>query len=170
MNDLDQAKVNAFSEKMLDILNGSMLSLTIGIGYQTGLFEVMANLPPSTSEQIAAVAELKERYVREWLAAMVVGQIIDYDPTTNTYSLSAEHASVLTKVAGPNNMARLTLVIPFLASVQKTIVNHFHKGGGVSYSAYPDFMNLWAEINADRFDATITQKILPLMPDVVEKM
>ncbi|GGA26504.1 class I SAM-dependent methyltransferase [Okeania sp. KiyG1] len=170
MNDLDQAKVNAFSEKMLDILNGSMLSLTIGIGYQTGLFEVMANLPPSTSEQIAVVAELKERYVREWLAAMVVGQIIDYDPTTNTYSLSAEHASVLTKVAGPNNMARLTLVIPFLASVQKAIVNHFHKGGGVSYSAYPDFMNLWAEINADRFDATITQKILPLIPDVVEKM
>ncbi|AOY78547.1 hypothetical protein BJP36_00265 [Moorena producens JHB] len=67
-------------------------------------------------------------------------------------------------------MARLTLVIPCLASVQKAIVNSFHKGGGVSYSAYPDFMNLWAEINADRFDATITQKVLPLMPDVVEKM
>ncbi|MEM1168126.1 MAG: class I SAM-dependent methyltransferase [Cyanobacteria bacterium P01_H01_bin.35] len=170
MNNLDKTKVDAFSTRMLDILNGSMLSLMIGIGYQTGLFEVMANLSPSTSEQIAMVAKLKERYVREWLAAMVAGQIVDYDPTTNNYNLSAEYASVLTRVAGQNNMARLTLVIPFLASVQKDIVDSFHKGGGVSYSAYPDFMNLWSEINAERFDATITQKVLPLIPDVVENM
>lgn len=170
MNNLDQAKVDVFSTKMLDILNGSMLALMIGIGYQTRLFEVMANLPPSTSEQIALVAELNERYVREWLATMVTGQIIDYDSTNNTYSFSSEHASLLTQVAGPNNMARFAMVIPFLASVQKDIVKSFHKGGGVSYAAYSDFMNLWAEINAERFDAAINQAILPLMPDVVEKM
>lgn len=170
MNNLDQAKVDAFSAKMLDILNGSMLSLMIGIGHQTGLFEVMANLPPCTSEQIALVAKLNERYVREWLATMVTGQIIDYDPVNNAYSLSSEHASLLTRVAGSNNMARFAMVIPFLASVQKDVVNSFQKGGGVSYAAYPDFMNLWAEINAERFDATLSQVILSLIPDVVKKM
>lgn len=170
MNNLDQAKVDVFSTKMLDILNGSMLSLMIGIGYQTGLFEVMAKLPPATSEQIAAGAKLNERYVREWLATMVTGQIIDYDATNNTYNFSSEHASLLTQVAGPNNMARFAMVIPFLASVQKDIVNSFRKGGGVSYAAYSDFMNLWAEINTERFDATINQVVLPLIPDVVEKM
>lgn len=170
MSSLDQVKVEFFSSKMLDILNGSMLSLMIGIGHQTGLFETMANLPPSTSQQIAAVAELNERYVREWLATMVTGEIIDYDVVNKTYHLANEHASVLTQVAGPNNMARFAMVIPTLASVQKDIISSFHKGGGVSYSAYSDFMNLWAEINAERFDATITQVVLPLIPDVVKKM
>jgi hypothetical protein len=32
----------------------------------------MAELPPSTSEEIARAAALDERYVREWLGGMVV--------------------------------------------------------------------------------------------------
>ena len=39
------------------------------IGHQTGLFDTMAGLPPSTSEQIAEAAGLHERYVREWLGS-----------------------------------------------------------------------------------------------------
>ena len=40
----------------------------------------MAELPPSTSEEIAKQAGLNERYVREWLGAMVTGRIVNYDP------------------------------------------------------------------------------------------
>ncbi len=170
MSHLDQKKADAFSENMLNILNESMLSLMIGIGYQTGLFECMSGMSPSTSKIIASESGLHERYVREWLAAMVTGKIIDYDADKNTYSLPSEHASVLTHSAGQNNMARLAMVIPYLSSVQKDVIRSFHQGGGVSYSAYSDFMALWADINAERFNATINQGILPLMPDVVEKM
>jgi 2-polyprenyl-3-methyl-5-hydroxy-6-metoxy-1,4-benzoquinol methylase len=169
-NTLDQAKVDAFSTRMLDTLNGAMLSLMVGIGYQTGLFEVMADLSPATSEQIALLADLNERYVREWLATMVIGQIITYEPLNRTYHLLPEHASVLTQTAGPNNMARLAMVIPALASVQKQVVNSFHQGGGVPYPAHSDFINLWSEINIEKFDTILNQGVLPLMPDVVEKM
>ena len=80
MNDsstpLDNTKTEAFTARMLNILNGGMLSLMIRIGRQTSLFEVLAGLHPSTSEQIATASGLNERYVREWLAAMVVGRIV----------------------------------------------------------------------------------------------
>ena len=170
MNNLNQTKTNTFSAKILDVLNHAMLNLMIGIGYQTRLFEIMAELPPSTSKQIAATAKLKERYVREWLAAMAAGEIIDYDPATGTFNLPSEHASVLTQVAGTNNMARLAMVVPYLASVQQSVTHCFREGGGVNYSAYPDFMRLWSEINAERFDATINQLMLPLMPEVVRAL
>lgn len=170
MSKPNQEKMNAFSNHMLDILNGSMLGLMVGIGYKTGLFEVMAGLPPSTSKQIASASGSNERYVREWLAAMTTGRIIDYDPENNAYSLPPEHASLLTQTAGADNMARLAMVIPSLASVQEEIIDCFLHGGGVSYSKYPAFMDLWAEINAERFDATLNQKVLPCMPDVVEKL
>jgi len=45
------------------------------IGQKTHLLDLLAQLPPSTSEQIAQTAGLHERYVREWLAAMVTGRI-----------------------------------------------------------------------------------------------
>ena len=55
------------------------------IGRQTGLFEAMAALPPSTSEAIAGAAGLDERYVREWLGAMVTGGIVEFDAAQRTY-------------------------------------------------------------------------------------
>ena len=72
---------------MVGVLNGGMLSLMISIGHKTGLFDKMAELPPSTSEQIASAAGLNERYVREWLGALVTGRIVEYDPSNKTYRL-----------------------------------------------------------------------------------
>ncbi len=74
---IDQAKAESFAERMLDILNNGGLALMTSLGHRTGLFDTMAELPPSTSEQIAAAAKLNERYIREWLGAMVTGGIVE---------------------------------------------------------------------------------------------
>lgn len=97
MAELNQAKKDAFTGKMVGILNGAALALMTSIGRQTGLFEVMAPLPPATCEEIAKAAGLNERYVREWLGAMVTGGIVELDPLKATYSLSPEHAAIITK-------------------------------------------------------------------------
>ena len=55
-----------------------MLNYMIDIGHRTGLF-VAAARGPATSEELADRAGLTERYVREWLGAMVTGGIVDYD-------------------------------------------------------------------------------------------
>ena len=164
---LDNARTKAFAARMLNILNGGMLALMISIGRQTGLFEVMAGLHPSTSKQIATASGLNERYVREWLAAMVVGRIVDYDLMSESYTLPPEHASFLTKAAGPNNMARSAQVIPLLAAVEGSVIDSFHNGGGVPYSAYTRFMEIVAESSSQRFDEVLISRIIPLMPEIV---
>ncbi len=83
--DLDQAKSEAFAERMIGILNDAALALMTSIGHRTSLFDVMAGLPPSTSQQIADAPNLNERYVREWLGAMGVDRIVDHDPENETY-------------------------------------------------------------------------------------
>jgi 2-polyprenyl-3-methyl-5-hydroxy-6-metoxy-1,4-benzoquinol methylase len=171
MNDpstpMDNTKTEAFTARMLNILNGGMLTLMISIGRQTGLFEVMAGLHPSTSNQIAIASGLNERYVREWLAAMVVGRIVEYDSMSESYALPPEHASFLTNAAGPNNMARSAQVIPLLAAVEERVIDSFHNGGGVPYSAYSLFMEIVAESSSLRFDEVLISKIIPLMPEIV---
>jgi len=162
--ELDQNKAEEFAERMLGVLNDGALALMTSIGHRTGLFDAMAGLVPSTSEQIASAANLNERYVREWLAAMVTGGIVEHDPEGGTYRLPPEHAAFLTRAATPDNIAVTAQFIPVLASVEDRIVESFQKGGGVPYSAYTRFHEVMAEDSGQTVVAALTDYILPLVP------
>jgi 2-polyprenyl-3-methyl-5-hydroxy-6-metoxy-1,4-benzoquinol methylase len=170
MGDLDRERVARFGERMTGILNGGMLSLMTSIGHQTGLFEVMATLEPETSDRIAAVAGLNERYVREWLDTMVAGRIVDYSPNDRTYVLPAEHAALLTRAAGPENLAVLAQTVPLLAEVHKGIVHSFRRGGGVFYDQFQEFMAVWASLNEKRFENTLVSRIVPLRAEIARAL
>lgn len=160
--ELDQDRKDAFAGKMVGILNGAALALMTSIGRQTGLFEAMAALPPSTSEAIAGAARLDERYVREWLGAMVTGGIVEFDAGQRTYVLPPEHAAVLTNAAGGRNMARFMQYIPMLGEVEADVIHSFRHGGGVPYARYPRFQALMAESSGLRFDHLLLQRVVPL--------
>lgn len=167
---IDQARSEAFAQHMLEMLNSAGLSLMISIGQKTQLFDLLAQLPPSTSEQIAHTAGLQERYVREWLAAMVTGRLMEYDAVSRTYRLPAEHATWLTRASGPNNLAFQTQYIALLASVQDEVVDCFSQGGGVPYSSFPQFQRLMAEDSAQVIDASLLQVTLPSISGLVERL
>ena len=168
--DIDETKVEAFAEQMLGVLNDAMLALMTSIGHQTGLFDAMADLPPSTSEEIASGAKLQERYVREWLGAMVVGGIVTYDPFRKTYRLPPEHAACLTRAAGPDNLANLAQLIAVLGNVDEGIVQSFRDGGGVPYSSFSRFQEIMAEDSAQVYGATLIGSTLPIVPGLVERL
>jgi len=168
--ELDQAKAEAFAGQMIGNLNGAALALLTSVGHQTGLFDTMAGLPPSTSQQIAGAAKLNERYVREWLGAMVTGRIVEYNPAAGTYRLPPEHAAALTRAAGPDNLGPLMQFIPLLAQVEEGVIDSFRNGGGVPYSAYPKFQKLMSEESARVFDATLIDVTLPLVPGLVQRL
>ncbi len=166
----DTQKADAFAGRMVGILNDGALALMVSIGHRTGLFDRLANLPPSTSPQIAAAAGLNERYVREWLGAMVTGRIMDIDPEDNTYSLPTEHAASLTRAATPNNMATFTQDIALLGAVEDEIVDCFRKGGGVPYSSFPRFQRVMAEESSQTVAVALVDTILPLAPGLVDSL
>jgi len=166
----DKAKAEAFSKKMLGILNDASVAQMIVIGHQVGLFDTLAGLAPSTSEQIAEASSLNERYVREWLGAMVTSRIVDYDPTEKTYRLPPEHAAAITRAAGPKNLAVMLQTVPMMAKVQQGIVDSFRNGGGVPYSAYSDFHQLMAELSGAVHDVSLVNTTLPLVSQLVERL
>ena len=167
---LDEAKQRAFTVKMTGILNSGGLALMCSIGHRTGLFDSMVDLDPSTSQQIADAAGLNERYVREWLGAMVTGGVVEYDRESRHYSLPPEHAASITRGAGPGNLASWTQFVGFLAAVEDPIIESFRNGGGVPYSSYPKFQEMAAEQSARVFDATLIDVTLPLVPGLVDRL
>ena len=169
-SEFDKSKAEAFAGQVIGILNGVMLSLMISIGHRTRLFDTMAGLPASTSEQMAQKVGLNERYVREWLGAMVTGRIIEYNKESGTYRLPPEHAVAITREAGIDNLATFTQYFSLFGNVEDQIVECFRKGGGVSYSFYPRFQRLEAETNAQIHDARLIGTSLPLVPGLVERL
>ncbi len=163
----DQQKSDAFGEKLMGVLNGAALALMTSLGHRTGLFDVMATLKPSDSQTIADQAGLNERYVREWLGAMVTGDIVEYDPNTGFYHLPAEHAALLTRQARPNNMAATAQWIPLLGSVEDELLACFEQGGGVPYSSYRRFHAVMAEESDQTVVCVLLDQILPAFPGLV---
>jgi ubiquinone/menaquinone biosynthesis C-methylase UbiE len=159
-----------FGQRMLSLLNDGMLGLMISIGHKTRLFDVMAGMPPATSQEIAKSAKLNERYVREWLGGMVTGRIIEYDPSSHKYSLPPHRAACLTRAAGIDNLAVFMQYIALMGNVEDDIVECFRKGGGVPYSAYPKFQELQGEETARVFDSRLVSQILPLVDGLVDRM
>ena len=150
--------------QMLGMINGAMLALMTSIAHRAGLFDVMATLPPSTSEEIARAAGLDERYVREWLAAMTAGRIVEFDAAGRTYRLPPEHASSLTRAAGSGNLATIAQFVPLFGNVEDDLLESFRSGGGVPYARYGRCQQLMAEESAKVVDSTLLDVTLPLIP------
>ena len=159
----DQARFEAFGDRMVGMLNAGCTALLASIGHQTGLFDALAAAGAVTSEELAERAALNERYVREWLGGLTVAGVVEYDPTDRTYSLPPEHAGWLTTEAGPNNLARTMQFIPLLAQVEQDIVRCFREGGGLSYAHYPRFHALMDEDSRSFVDAALVGVVVPLV-------
>lgn len=166
----DSANAEAFAEQLLTALNHGALCLMTSIGHRTGLFDVMRGLPPSTSAEIAHKAGLNERYVREWLGAMVTAGVVEVDPTSTHYRLPAEHAAFLTRAAAADNIAVFTQYIAIMAGVEDEIVECFKKGGGVPYEKFPRFHAVVAEDSGQSVLSSLESHVLPLVPGLTDRL
>jgi ubiquinone/menaquinone biosynthesis C-methylase UbiE len=168
--DFDAERATAFAERLLRTLNDGALCLMISIGHRTRLFDAMGRLPPATSAEIAAAAELDERYVREWLGATTTAGVTLVDPTTQRYTLPAEHASSLTRAAAADNMAVFAQYIGSLGGVEDEIVECFAKGGGVPYERFPRFHEVMEEDSGQSVLSALDTHIVPLVPGLEERL
>jgi ubiquinone/menaquinone biosynthesis C-methylase UbiE len=166
----DASKAKTFAGSLVDTLNKSSLSLMISIGHRSGLFDTMAEMGFATSEKIALKSGLNERYIREWLGAMVTGSVIEYSPQTGTYRLPAEHASFLTRKAGADNIAVFTQYVSVMGEVEDEILQCFKNGGGVPYSKFNRFHEVMAEDSGQSVLNSLEEHILPLVPGLTNRL
>lgn len=167
---IDPSAVEAFAGRILEVIVHASTALTLSIGHRTGLFDALHGLPPSTSQQVAVAAGLQERYVREWLAAMLVARVVEHDPAAGTWRLPDEHAAVLTRAAGNDNLAKLAQFIGLMANVERDVVRCFHEGGGVPYTAYSEFHALMAEDSKDMAQSILVERVVPLVDGLAEQL
>jgi SAM-dependent methyltransferase len=166
----DPTRADAFAARMTQTLNDAFVAMMLSIGHQTGLLEAIADLPPSTSEEIAKAARLDPRNVVEWLDTMVVSRIIDYDPQTRRYQLPPEHAVSLTRKGDAPSFAPQMQWVSCMGEVEPRLVEAFRNGRGVPYSEYARFHGIMNESNGQVFDKTLVKITLPSIPGLVDRL
>ncbi|MGH3084754.1 MAG: methyltransferase domain-containing protein, partial [Gaiellaceae bacterium] len=168
---VDDAAVEAFAEKVLADYAGANAFFMASIGDRLGIFEDLAE-GPATTEELAARTGLQERYVREWLGGMAAAGYVDYDPTTVSYSLPAERVPVLAEEAGPAFFG--CAFFDFSTNFGETyhrLLDAFRAGGGVSQESYgAEVAESIERFTAPWFEHMLVELWLPEMPAVATKL
>ena len=87
---LETTQVQPFAERLLSALNDGALCLMVSIGHRTALFDAMGgHACRDARRDCRRRPGLNERYVREWLGAMVTAGVVDVDPASATLSPAA---------------------------------------------------------------------------------
>lgn len=145
-----------------------------GLGYigdRLGLFKALARDGAVTSAALAHGLELDERYVREWLKAMVSAGYVERDADAGTYFMTADQKAVLAEEDSPVFAAgAFQFALPSLGMTER-LIGCFRQGGGIAYD------ELGEEIPAsiDRmhrawFKHHLTGSWLPAAPGVVDRL
>ena len=166
----DHARADKFSETLSAMLEHGAVAAMMSIGHRTGLFDVIAAQPPGTSREIAEASGLAERYVREWLAVMVVGGIVEYYPQSGRYWLPPEHAASLTRTAQLGNQAVYAQMIALFGASQERVLEGFRTGKGITYDSYPCFHQIMSEDSQQTVVDGICDTLNTLAQDLVMKL
>ena len=166
----NEEKAERFLETFSTILNNGAVAAMASVGHRLALFDALQKTPDGTSRHIAATANLSERYVREWLAVMVTGGIVVYDPATATYSLPQEHAACLTTNAPYGNLAVYAQSVALFGKVEDQVLEVFRTGKGISYGDYPCFHQIMAEDSGQTVVASLEDILATLVPDLPDRL
>jgi SAM-dependent methyltransferase len=166
---VDADRIQNFARRLLEVFTGSALTPLISLGYRTGLYEA-ATRGPATSAELARRAGLQERYVREWLGAMVTAGFFTFDPASGRYTFPAEHAALLTGPSARNLAPTGEIVGSFLA-VLPDIERCFRDGGGVPYAAYrPAFTDAMDDLWRRIYDEQLVPGFLGAVPGLTQRL
>ena len=101
-NNINKSKIHEFMNKAIQDIAGSSTAMLVILGERLGLYKAMAEENKYiTFQQLANKTGTNERLVKEWLANQVSAGYIEYDPSTEKYFLSPEHALALSDYNSP---------------------------------------------------------------------
>jgi 2-polyprenyl-3-methyl-5-hydroxy-6-metoxy-1,4-benzoquinol methylase len=170
--DRTEEATGALADRVFASLLGALDVLTIHIGDQLGLYDLLHRRGPLDVAEAAALSGTHPRYAREWLEQQAVAGLVDVlDPTAGAderrYWLSEAKAAVLCdrdSLAYTTPFARMVAA----AAVQlPRLLDAYRTGDGVGWSDYGELMRTaQADANRPLFLQVLGSDWLPSVPGV----
>ncbi len=168
---IDQAKLDAFVGKMLGDLGGAMSVPTVRLGHRLGLFDALQDGPMTSGQLARRAGGLHERYVREWALAQSANGYVDFDPATDTFSLSAEQALVFAIKDSPVYLIGAFELAAAAIEAESKVEECFRRGTGVRWGDHAGCLFCaTGQFFRPGYVNNIVQHWLPALNGVEEKL
>lgn len=158
-------------EKVVADVGGAFVTGLGYIGDRLGLFKALARNGPISSVDLASWLELDERYVREWLKAMVSAGYVECQADVGPYFMTADQRAVLAEDDSPVFAAgAFQFAIPSLGLTPR-LIDCFRHGGGIAYRDLGlEIPEAIARMHRAWFDYQLTGSWLPAAGRLVERL
>ncbi len=168
---VDESKLNQFINQMLADLGGASSVAMVRMGDGLGLYEALHTKGPMTCAELAKIANVHERYLREWLSQQAASNYLAYDPKTAVFSLPPEQAMVFAIQDSPVYMMGGFDSMAAMLENQPKVQAAFKSGGGVAWGDQAGCLFCAvARFFRPGYQNNLVQSWLPALQGVVEKL
>jgi 2-polyprenyl-3-methyl-5-hydroxy-6-metoxy-1,4-benzoquinol methylase len=168
---VDQDKLNQFIGQMLEDLGGASSVVMVRMGDALGLYKTLHTNGPMTSGELAKLARVHERYLREWLSNQAASNYLAYDAKTQKFSLPPEQAMVFVQEDSPVYMMGGFDLMTALLDNQSKVQAAFKSGEGVAWGDQAGCMFCAvARFFRPGYHNYLVQQWLPALDGVAEKL
>ena len=171
MRQHDSKKLDTFMGKLVGDLGAVFSGALVVLGDRLGLYKAMGDGAPVTSEALAAKTGLKERYVREWLAAQAASGYISYGEATGTFHLTPEQALAFADESSPVFFPGAFEVAQSAWLDEPKIAEAFRTGKGVGWHEHSSCLFRGTErFFRPGYNANLVSSWIPALAGVKEKL
>ncbi len=168
---MDEDKFNVLFGKVLGDVGGAVGLLMAYMGDQAGVYKVMEEAGPSTSDELAKKSGVDARYLREWLSSNAAAGYVDYNAKSDRFSLSPEQAALFAHEGEPTCMQGFFQAVVSQYEAHETAVDVFKTGRARPWSEH----TACCFCGTDRFfrpgyAANLVQNWIPALDGVEDKL
>ncbi len=129
--EVDFKKAGEYVQHLFGYLGGAVVSGMVYLGDELGIFRAMSRCGPVSSQDLAEVTGLQERWLREWLQCLASADVVDY--RDGRFSLSPEAVLVLVDESTPFSAIGAFGDLPSQFGVLPRLPEAFRTGLGLTY-------------------------------------
>jgi SAM-dependent methyltransferase len=168
---IDEQKLEAFMGRFVGDLSAAMTMPLVRLGERLGLYGAMAHAGPLTSQELSERSDVRERYVREWLANQTASGYVEHDPGTDRYTLPDEHAMALADEDSPLYMLGGLAIMASVWADEDRLADRFSHGEGFGWHEHDARLFSGTErFFRPGYQANLVEAWLPALDGLVERL
>jgi len=127
---VDLDKLHEFLGRFVTDLGATFAAGNVVTGHHLGLYRALA-AGPARAAELAERTSTNPRYVTEWLRGQAAGGYVEYDPVTDTYSMTEEQAFALANPDGGVYIPGAFVLALGTLKAEPRITEAFRTGAGM---------------------------------------
>ena len=167
---VDMDKLQEFLGRFVSDLGATFAAGSVVTGHHLGLYRALAG-HPATAAELAERTGTNSRYVAEWLRGQAAGGYVDYDPATDTYSMTEEQAFALANPDGGVYVPGAFVLALGMLKSEPRITEAFRTGGGMGWHEHDENVFIGCEqFFRPGYIANLIPSWIPALDDVQDKL